>query len=293
MGIDRESVETHDEARRELPPIRVLTYNIKGGEGAVNRWHGRERDYLDLDHVAALIREHSPDVVSLQEIALIGSRGAVENQVAHLADLLGYAHAFAPVDGASQLHAGGPAGRDFWGNAVLSRFPILDHRVHELCWGRPRECRSLLETRLLVGSQLLTFAAVHLSYLWRTAFGQAREMASLLSHSEGPVIIAGDLNAAAGSAELSPLHSVFDDAFSLIGVPFRDPRRFSYPSGPRAERDLDHVFVSADVHVCSCRVLIDEDGVSDHNPVLAEVSLPLAPTLRLPRFEELADDLLA
>ncbi len=292
MGSERESVETHDYGREGLPPIRVLTYNMKGGEGAHNRWQGRERDYLDLQKIADVIRRHSPDIVSLQEIALIGTGGRVADQVAYLAESLGMAHAFAPVEGSSHLRRGGNPQRDYWGNAVLSRFPIVDFRVHELCSGRPRECRSLLETHLLVGSQVVIFAAVHFSFLWRTTFEQSREAVSLLSRSDLPVIVAGDFNACAGSAELSPLHSAFADAFSLTGVPFSDPRRFSFPNGPAAERDLDHIFVSPGFGVRSCRVVVDDEGVSDHNPLFAEVSLPVGGAVRLPRLDEMADDLL-
>ncbi|MHB1131728.1 MAG: endonuclease/exonuclease/phosphatase family protein [Chloroflexota bacterium] len=291
MSYEQEFTET--QAQGDLPPIRVLTYNIKGGEGAVNRWHGRERDFLDLDSVTALIREHSPDVVSLQEIAVIGSQGQVANQVALLADSLGMAHAFAPVEGSNLSEQGRYAGHDFWGNAVLSRFPIVDHRTYELCSGRPKECRSLLETRLLVGTQVLTFAAVHLSYIWRTTFAQARELVSLLSLNSAPVILAGDFNASAGSAELSPLHSAFTDAFSLAGLSYGDPRRYSFPSGPAAKRDLDHVFVSPGVRVRSCRVLVDQEGISDHNPLLVEVCLPAARGAAPARSTEMVDDLTA
>ncbi|MDA8219230.1 MAG: endonuclease/exonuclease/phosphatase family protein [Dehalococcoidales bacterium] len=246
-----------------------------------------------MDNIISLLRTQSPDLVSLQEIAVIGRDGRAADQVAHIASALGMYHAFAPVEGTSLFHENERAGRDFWGNAVLSRFPILDSQTHEFAAGRPHDSRSLAVTRVLVGQQVLTFASVHLSYIWRTTFAQAQELAALAARTEGPFIVAGDFNASAGSAELSPIYTVLRDAFSTTGKVFSHPCRLSFPDGPRRERDLDHIFHSPHVSVAGCAVCVDETRTSDHNPVVAEVLLPLPAAKTAFDLEVLADDLFA
>ncbi len=272
-------------------PLRVLTYNVKGGEGADGRYQGvgGERDYLALEHVASLIKSLAPDLVALQEIAVVGSRGRVADQVAHLAARLGMNCAFGPVEGGPLLRCG-VLGLDYWGNAILTRLPLISFRVHELAFGRPRDCRSILEARIRCGSQVITFASLHLSYIWRTNFGQSREFAALVAQTPGPYVAAGDFNASAGSAELTPVHAILRDGFTALGVPFGHPQRHTFPAGSRRERDLDHVFVSADVRVERCTVYVDEDGVSDHNPVLAELWLPVPGELERAGAETPADE---
>ena len=274
-------------------PLRVLTYNIKGGEGSDGRMAIGKRDYLALEHVASLIESLAPDLVALQEIAVVCSQGGVADQVACLAARLGMHHAFGPVAGGTLLVGGRAAGRDFWGNAILSRFPIEAFRIYEFQSGRPRDARCLLETRLQIGGRTVTFASVHLSYIWRTNFAQSRELAALASAARGPYIVAGDFNAAAGSAELSPVHAVLRDAFSAAGLPFGHPLRCTFPDGPRRCRDLDHIFFSDDVTVAACAVQVDENGVSDHNPVVADLWLPRADGDGERGQEALADDLFA
>lgn len=254
--------------------LRVMTYNIKGGEGAFGS-SGSGRDFLALGRIVDAITAQQPDLVALQEIAVIGSREPIAHQVLHLAESLGMYAAFAPVEGGDLLSAGNLRGRDFWGNAVLSRYPILGSRVHELCAGRPRDCRCALETTIDVDSTPLLFTSVHLSYHWPVTLVQARELAGATFSRGYPCIVAGDFNAPAGSAQLSPIHAGLADAFSLVGVPFGNRERFTFPNGSGRERDLDHVFVSAEMRVAGCEVWVDEAGASDHNAVVARVAVPI------------------
>ncbi|MHB9090201.1 MAG: endonuclease/exonuclease/phosphatase family protein [Chloroflexota bacterium] len=274
-------------------PLRVLTFNGQGGEGGDGRFGGRPRNYLALDHVADMIARLAPDIVALQEICVNCSEGEIADQVAYLAAGLGMYHAFAPVTDAAFLRSGQRRGRDFWGNAIISRYPITASRVHEYGTGRPHDSRSALETHLQIGDQSCAFFSTHLSYVWRTTFEQSKELAAIVAREECPIVLAGDFNAPAGSAELSPLHSVLTDSFTLTGVGFGNAARYSFPNGIARERDLDHIFVGGGIVVRDSRVIVDDTCASDHNPVLAEVLVPEAVALDRSIPETLADDMLA
>ena len=69
------------DAPRETKPtapdtIRVLTYNIHHGEGM--------DDLLDLERIAALIREVTPDLVALQEVDSVTARTGSVDQAAEV-----------------------------------------------------------------------------------------------------------------------------------------------------------------------------------------------------------------
>lgn len=275
-------------------PVRVLTFNVKGGEGGDGRNGGCGRDYLALEPIASLIESLTPDLVALQEIAAICSGDEACDQVGYLASRLGMHHAFAPVEGFPLLQSGQTAGRDFWGNAVLSRVPITAFRVHDLCSGRPSDARSLLETQVEINGVPLSFFSVHLSYIWQTTLAQCRELAAVVQHTAGPLVVTGDFNAGAGSAELLPLHAILEDTFSLSGIGYGSESRFSFPEGTRKARDLDHIFVGGGVRLGRTFVYVDESRVSDHNPVVADLLVPVpvaAPTVK-PEAQP-ADHLLA
>lgn len=46
-----------------------------------------------------------------------------------------------------------------------------------------------------------------------------------------------------------------------------------YPSGEESRIAIDHILVSPDIRVINAEVIVDRGGVSDHNPVIAELEL--------------------
>ena len=97
------------------PSLRVMTYNIHHGQGMDGE--------LDLERIAALIRENDPDLVALQEVDLLTNRTARVDQAAELARLVRMHHAFARF----MFYDGGE-----YGLAVLSKSPIVESRIISL-----------------------------------------------------------------------------------------------------------------------------------------------------------------
>ena len=100
----------HVQPRRAVS-LRVLTYNVRSGNG-------------DLARTAQTIRSLSPDVVGLQEVDVHWSeRSGFEDQAAILAQMLGMQVRFAPIYSLPGADAAKPS-RQF-GVALLSRYPIV------------------------------------------------------------------------------------------------------------------------------------------------------------------------
>src|SRR5689334_13808394 len=126
---------TMDERR-----LRVVTLNVWNRSGP---WPER------LRLIRSELRALAPDVVGLQEVMRLVRPGTTEavapehDQAAEIAEGLGYAIAYAPAaDYGNGL---------FMGNAILSRFPLLEERTHGLPDEGTKEGRSLLYA--LVGTE--------------------------------------------------------------------------------------------------------------------------------------------
>ena len=168
--------------------LRVLSYNIHKCIGGVDRRY-------DPLRVAETIAHHAPDVVLLQEVDHEAKRSLHHRQVDVLGDLLGYRHRswFANV----KVRGGGE-----YGNAVLSRFPVMETRNIDLTIP-PKKRRGALHVRLRVRiddghSRTLHVYNLHLGLagferkLQLKRFFDSHPFAGL--HERAAVIVGGDLN---------------------------------------------------------------------------------------------------
>jgi endonuclease/exonuclease/phosphatase family metal-dependent hydrolase len=162
--------------------LTLVSYNIHSGIGTDGRF--------DLHRIGETLREINPDIVALQECG--DFRGATDHQEHPelLAELLGLHMAFGPNVVQN--------GRRY-GNAILSRLPILRSRNYDLTVKR-KEPRGALRCDLDLGEgEALHVFSLHLGL----SMGERRqqEKALLLSADilkdavrEDPLIVCGDFN---------------------------------------------------------------------------------------------------
>lgn len=141
--------------------ISVLSWNIQNGEGVDGR--------VDLPRIAAVIREMGKaDVICLQEVSRgLPLEGAgTPDQVAELASLF---PRYEVVFGAAVDSDPGGSGRRWqFGNALLSRLPVISLRHHLL--PRPavaaetHMARQAIDVILACGSGRLRVVTTHLEY---------------------------------------------------------------------------------------------------------------------------------
>jgi endonuclease/exonuclease/phosphatase family metal-dependent hydrolase len=163
-----------------VTPIVVASYNIHRGVGLDRR--------RDLDRLAAVIAETRADVVGLQEVIREeGDRDPRRDQATYLASLLG----MEVVMGQTRSHGNG-----IYGNAVLSRLPILGSARFDLSRGL-REPRGCLRVDVGVdGSQPLHVFNCHFGLAFRERREQLELLASFIRAGacEGPRVVMGDFN---------------------------------------------------------------------------------------------------
>jgi endonuclease/exonuclease/phosphatase family metal-dependent hydrolase len=235
-------------------PVRltVLTYNIYHGEDA----NGKS----NLDAVAGIINSLGPDVVALQEVDNKTTRAKGLDLTAELSERTGMEGVF----GKAMDYAGGG-----YGEAVLSRLPILDTKNNPLPHTPKAEPRAALEVHVqLPAGGKLVFVGTHLDHQrdQKNRTMQASRIKELYEGYELPIILAGDLNAVPGSDPINLLSR----EWSYAG---QGEAKSTFPS-VKPRRKIDYIMYKPKDRwrVIEIRV-IDEKVASDHCPVLAVLEL--------------------
>lgn len=280
--------------------LRVVTWNIRAGIGPGEPfpsawWRHVRRDRLE--RIGAILAELNPDVATLQEVAILTPDGDLLDEPAELARLTGRAVRYAAVHAFPLIEpeTGRAIGMASWGNAILSRQPLVDGfaiglprasdddvvevddatdprtgRPHPLIGVRYADTEpGHREPRCVVGGSLagVTIATAHLTYIGREQRRvQARALAAIAAQQRGPLVVTGDFNAPLHATELAPLATGgVVDALERAGLASGDPARVT--SGGAA---IDHVLVRG-LAVEACRVERDTGDASDHWPVVADL----------------------
>lgn len=250
----------HLQPRESAVPLRVLTFNIRSGNG-------------DLARTAETIRTLTPDIVGLQEVDVHWSeRSRFEDQARLLGEMLGMQVRFAPIYSLPGADSTKPS-REF-GVAVLSRYPIagwsndtLTRLSTQTQNSVPSPAPGLLEATIEFNGSVVRVFNTHLDY--RSDPGvrkqQVAEMLAYIGNASEPTLVFGDMNAGPEAPELQPLLQRLRDTWQATDGP-----GFTYPAEEPARR-IDYVLASAHFRVRAATVPVT--SVSDHRPVLVDLLL--------------------
>lgn len=276
--------------------MRVLTYNIHGWRTAT--------DLPNLDAVAQVIATTNADIVGLNEVfypRIVA--GADEAALEALAAQLGMDYVFGPC---LRWPAQDNMPADAYGNALLSRWPILASAAHHLTPVPDREQRGLLEARIaLPTGKTFTAYVTHLDYKSEeTRLIQLRALRTWTVRDRNrPHVIMGDFNAISawdfagredalaemartskGEKVLNPegggpkvvaqLEKVgYVDAYARVGTPGTS----SFLGEEHPAVRIDYIFLSESLAPALTAAQIWQEApgkeASDHRPVLAEFDL--------------------
>ncbi len=280
--------------------MRIVTYNIHGWRTADGK--------PNLDGVTAVLRAIDADLIGLNEVfyprVVEGDdRPALEA----LAARLGMHFVFGPC-------LRWPAEQDMparaYGNALLSRWPIVASSAHHLTPKEEdkdgllasKEQRGLLEGRILLpGARTLTVYVTHLDHTDEQARAvQLRVARTWLTRDRNrPHVVMGDFNAVSRwdwpEERLAALRDQPTRQGGNLAGDGKGPqvveamekagyvdlyRRFGTPGAVTFPTDdwpirIDYIFVSQSLAlgVAGCAIWTQADGVSDHRPVLADITL--------------------
>ncbi|WP_036339772.1 MULTISPECIES: endonuclease/exonuclease/phosphatase family protein [Modestobacter] len=252
-----------------MTAIRLVSFNVHHGVGGDGRH--------DLPRLAQVLAAADADVVCLQEVDRhFGDRSEHVDQALLLSRALDMELAWGP----SIDEPGSSSDRRQYGNALLSRLPLLGSELHRLPGqGEPR---SALRAQVQLAGGALWVTTTHLSS--RSADDRAVQAAAVAGLHADPgtaAVLVGDLNADATAPELAALREHLRDAWELAAERSDQAGRFSLHAhqglthpARRPRVRIDQVWVSAGVTVTGARVL-DGAGASDHHPLLVELDVPV------------------
>jgi len=232
--------------RADPAVLTVLSYNIKRGLG--------NDGVTDIARAAEVIRRLDPDFVALQEIDHGVERSGRVEQMQVLAELTGMYPSFASF----MPYQGGD-----YGIGVLSRYPIIETRRHELPPGP--EPRVALDVRVrFPDATELIFCSVHFYNTEAERLAQAQAVVDIYRTEDRPVILAGDFNSTPG-----------DPVMQLVERGFHNPDkgadRFTF-SATDPDREIDYVlYKPARSFAVRFVDVLSEPVVSDHRPVIVEL----------------------
>ena len=246
---NQKKITTEDDQNLRL---RILSYNIHHAEGVDGK--------LDVPRIAQVILSVEPDLVALQEVDKNTTRTGKVNQDIELAHLTKMNSVF----GSNITFQGGQ-----YGNAILSKFPIIKNKNFLLPNVDSGEQRGLLRSQIQISNkENILFFSTHLDHrrsdTERLASAEAINQIISLDN-KSPAILAGDFNDVPESPTLKELGKLWlrTNKKILKTIPASKP-----------SRQIDYIFVQPKERwkIIESQVL-DEDIASDHRAIFSIIEL--------------------
>lgn len=239
--------------------FRIATYNIRHGRGIDNR--------VDLERIAEVIREHDIDLIFLQEVDDNWERSGNVNQVQLLAEMTGLKYSFfAP---ALKIPFGNSGTRNY-GNAVLSRYPIVEAQSFLLPRRTLNEPRNLLRIVWMPKPEIrMTLWGTHLS-VDRVERANQITLIHTLARAEGFAFLLGDFNSSLSQADVQPIaQSGWIDIWSYM----YGEAGATFPSDRPTTR-IDYIWATAESLPAVESIFAPPTLASDHLPLIVEINVP-------------------
>jgi endonuclease/exonuclease/phosphatase family metal-dependent hydrolase len=156
--------------------------------------------------LAEVLREVNPGIIALQEVPINRANTQTKRLLEALADSLDMNLAYGS-HGKNDPYGVWPV-RGIWGNAILSKFPILDIENREVYYDDKWKRRSVLRATIQLREDLVIDAySLHHS---GTDENEVENTLNFVNRSPYPVLVGGDFNRPYGHPGLDGLSSLQD-----------------------------------------------------------------------------------
>ncbi len=232
--------------------MKIMSFNIQHG------W-----DYLyggvKLEIMADAINKCEPDIVGLNEVYDKGTHELFQPQAEILSDLTGLKyHYFAKAIDCGENNP--------YGNAFISRYPIVSAETILVPDPNPRAYNDYYETRSLLKVKLENGVTVLVTHFGLNPDEHENSVKTILENMcEEKCVLMGDFNSTPDNAILKPVFEKMTDTAQYFSEPFA-----TFPSH-EPERKIDYILVSKDIKVLSANV--PNIIASDHRPHIAVVEV--------------------
>lgn len=259
--------------------LSLMSFNIAHGRGLslYQGFHDSNGIRKNLERIAGIVREHSPDIVAFQEIDQSSHWNKHIDLLKHIQEETGYEYS---EHGIHNTRFGRKA--LCYGNAFLSKHPITDCVATPFGEKRVGE-KGFMEAKIKIGPTSIDLINLHLDFRSRrnriAQIESILERISILTSSAAnqlPPVICGDFNT--GSKR-------FSDAVRQFLIRAANDAHYTYhPQNMRTfpahfpSRGLDFILVPKPYEVQNANVI--KSFASDHLPVLVDLELPIGSATR-------------
>jgi len=229
-------------------PVRVMTYNLHNGFNV-------DGD-LDMEALARVIENDQPDIIALQEISrgwLISGRLDMLTWLSRRLDM---------------PYVSGPTADPVWGNAILSRYPIVEYSNYDL---PPRDLFLLRGFTVAIidlgGGDSLQVIATHFHHVKEDSDIRQLQSPVIVDFWGGAshTVVLGDLNAEPDAPEIVMLQQA-GLVDTLAGM---EPTSvYTFNSADPYQR-IDYIWISPDLKASNALVI--SSTASDHLPVVVVI----------------------
>jgi len=234
-----------DLAQPEGFPVKVMTYNIHSGYNV----DGSQ----DLEAIAQVIEDSGADIIGLQEISRGRLMDGAVDMSAWLSRRLDMQVLFQGTE------------EPIWGNALISRYPIVESGEGALPLEGATMARGYLWAKIDIGAdEPLLVIVTHLHHIVKDSQIRLVQVPVILDFWDGQAqtILLGDLNAEPLSAEMAFISRAgMIDSWAEAGA----GEGHSYSATDPSIR-LDYLWHSPDLRVLEIEVI--QTPASDHLPVV-------------------------
>jgi len=230
--------------------VTVMSYNIHAMRGMDKK--------VDVDRIAKVINDQNPDVVGLQEVDQFTERSGKIDAIKILEEKTGlYGVFMATFD-----YQGGE-----FGNAMLSRYPIIDQKLYRLPSRDNYEPRLMMMISCIIESgDTVHFYNTHLDHHRQDSDRpiQVEAIKKIIKNDQSKIIFTGDFNCQPGSESLNIITSVLS----------RCPSDALTYSTNEPIWTIDHIFYTEDHGIYFQKFnVIQEEMASDHFPIIAKFQI--------------------
>lgn len=248
--------------------LRIMTYNIAGGRDFSS--YPEKPKYIP-ESCGAVVKKYAPDVCGLNEVDCGLPRSNKDDLAKVVAGVAGpeYSSFFAK---AVHWEPGD------YGNAIVSKYPILETKVYPIEDPADRREKNYYETRCILKATIAFPDMTTNVYV--THFGLPRSektsamatLFSILKDETGPCMLMGDFNLVPEDPYIGAITKILTDTFDFSEernmVTF--PSRSVIPCETKADGcKIDYIFVSD--HFKVTHVESPSESASDHKPYFVEL----------------------
>lgn len=233
--------------------VTVMTFNTQHCLNYITR-------EIEFDIFAETIRNCGADIIGLNEMRDLGPNPEYAAQAKELADRLGYHYYFAKAIDFD--------GKNPYGNALLSRFPILSAETILIPDPEEKTYSGYYETRCLLKAKIDIAGGLNIIV---THFGlnpdeQVNAVKTAVAYLEAKkCVLMGDFNLNPQERILKPIQERLHDTADLFAEEL-----LSFPSD-NPDRKIDYIFATRDLNILSAD--IPAIVASDHRPHTAVLEL--------------------